>query len=115
MGEIGAKALELVAKQIDLAKAELREDYRAELSAIKARAVTAVGAIATLNLLLVAGVFALAPYTTPLRAALYAAGVLLLATIAAGGFAWRQHVVNPLDLTRKSVEEDVQWVKEQLA
>jgi uncharacterized membrane protein YqjE len=115
VGEISSKVMELIAKEIDLAKAELREDYRAELSAIKALAATAVGAIATLNLLLVAGVFALASSMTPVHAALFAAGLLLLPTIAAGVFAWRQRVTKPLDLTRKTVEEDVQWAKEQLA
>jgi uncharacterized membrane protein YqjE len=115
VGEIGTKAMELVTKEIDLAKAELREDYHAELAAIKAFAAAGVGAIATLNLLLVAAVFAFSTDTTPVRAALCAAGLLLVLTLAAVGIAWRRRVREPLDLTRKSVEEDVQWVKEQLA
>jgi uncharacterized membrane protein YqjE len=115
LGEIGSKAMELVAKEIDLAKAELREDYRAEWSAMKAVAAAAIAAIATLNLLLVAGVLALMAYTTPVRAALYVAGPFFIISLAAAAFAWRQRVTKPLDLTRKSIEEDVHWAKEQLA
>ena len=70
---------------------------------------------ATLNLLLLAGVFALAAHTTPIRAALYAAGLLLSITVAAVAYAKRKHVEKPLDATIKTVEEDVQWAKEQMA
>ena len=115
VGEIGAKAMELVAKEIDLAKAELREDYRAEWSALKAFTAAAVVGISTLNLLMAAGVLALMSYTTPVRAALYVAGVSFSICIAAAVFAWQQRVTNPLDLTRKSIEEDVDWAKEQLS
>jgi hypothetical protein len=39
---------------------------------------------------------------------------MLLITVGAAAIAWRKHVKQPLDLTRKSVE-DAQWAKEQLA
>jgi uncharacterized membrane protein YqjE len=115
VSEIGSKAMELVAKEIDLAKAELREDYQAELAAVKTFAAAAVAGITTLNLLLVAGVFALASYTSPLRAALYVTGLLALITLGTAVHAWRKRITEPLDATRKTVEEDVQWVKEQMA
>jgi hypothetical protein len=115
LGEIGAKVVLLVTKEVDLAKQEVKEDVRAEIAAIKAFAAAAVAGVTTLNLLLIAAVFALAPYLELLRATLGAAGIMLLITIAAAAIAWRKRVKKALDLTRKTVEEDVQWAKEQLA
>lgn len=114
LGEIGSKAVLLARKEVDLAKQELKEDFRAEIVAIKAFAAAAVAGVTTLNMLMIAAVFALVPYFTPSSSALGAAGIMLLITIAAAAIAWHKHVKQPLDLTRESVEEDVQWAKEEL-
>jgi hypothetical protein len=113
--EIGAKSMLLARTELDLAKQEMKEDVRAEIAAIKAFAAAIVAGIATVNLLLVAAVFALIPYSTPVHAALAVAGIVLLLTVVAAGIAWQKRVKEPLDLTRKTVEEDVQFAKEQMA
>ena len=113
--EIAAKATLLVRKEIDLLRQESKEDVRSEIAALKSLAATAVAAIATLNLLLTAAVFALASHMTALRAALLLAGLALVITIAAGAIARHKHVKKPLDRTRKTVKEDVHWAKEQMA
>ena len=115
MRDVAAKASALVGKEVELARTELKNDFAAELSTVKSFAVAAVAAVLTLNMLLVAAVFALAPYVAGWLAALVVAGVLLVVTLVAGGIGWRHHVAHPLDRTRKTLAEDVRWVKEELA
>ena len=115
--EIGAKAMELVAKEIDLAKAEIREDYRAELSAIKAFAAAIVAGIGDPE--------SPAPRGS-LRAREHIPRPYARRSTRPGWCpavdhrrseccAKRKHVEEPLDATRKTVEEDVQWAKQQMA
>jgi hypothetical protein len=66
-------------------------------------------------MLLVAAVFALTPYMAGWLAALVIAGVMLVVTSVAAAVGWRYHVTRPLDRTRKTLKEDVQWAKEELA
>ena len=100
---VASKASLLVQKEIELARTELAHDTAAERSTLKSFAIAAVAAIMTLNLLLMAAVLALTPFM---------AG--WLAALVAGGVAWRRHVRRPLDRTRKTLEEDVRWMKEEL-
>ena len=74
-----------------------------------------VAGIVALNLALTAAALALAPVMTPVHAALCLAGVALAVAIGAAAVAWRKHVAEPLDRTRRTVREDVQWAKETLA
>jgi hypothetical protein len=115
IGAIASKATLLVRKEVDLLRQESREDLRSEIAAFKGFAVAAVAAIATLNLALVAAVFALSTFVSPLQAALGLAGTALIFTVVAAAIAWRKHVQEPLDRTRATVKEDVQWAKEQMA
>jgi hypothetical protein len=115
VGEIGSKAMLLVGKEIELARQEMKEDVRSEIAMVKGFAVAAVAALSTVNLLLVAAVFGLVDFVPGWLAALCLAGVTLLVAVIAGAIAWRKRVVAPMDLTRKSVKEDVQWAKEQIA
>ena len=68
-----------------------------------------------LGALLIAGVIALMPYVDGRLAALAIAGAFLLIALVAAAIGWRHHVSKPLARTRKTVEEDVQWAKKQLA
>jgi hypothetical protein len=116
IGEIASKATLLVSKEVDLLRQESREDLRSELSMIKGFAAAAVAGITALNLALTAAVFAIASsYASAAYAALGLAGIALVCTVAAAAIAWRKHVHEPLDRTRKTVKEDVQWAKEQMA
>ena len=113
--DAAAKASLLVAKEIDLARTELKNDVSAELAMVKRMAVAGVAGIATVNMLLVTVVFALLPYTAGWLAALAVAGVMLVVAIVAGLVGWRLHVPRPLARTRKTLVEDVQWMKREIA
>ena len=39
----------------------------------------------------------------------------LLLAIAAGAYGWSKRVKEPLQRTRRSLEEDVKWAKERIA
>ena len=113
--EIAAKAKLLALKEIELARTELKTDFASELVTVKSFGVAAVAAITTVNLLLVAGAFALAAYMAAWTAALLLAGVTLVIAVTAGLIGWRKHVGRPLEKTRKTLREDLQWAKEELA
>ena len=67
------------------------------------------------NILLVAGVLALALIMPGWVAGLLVGGVLLLAAAVVGYVSWSRHMASPLALTRKTMKENVRWAKEQIA
>jgi uncharacterized membrane protein YqjE len=113
--EIGAKSAQLARKEIELAGAEARQDLASELSMVRDLGVAAVFAISALDMLLVALVFLLARRMEDWSAALVVAGASLLVALVAGGLGWRRRVTRPLERTRRTLEEDLQWGKERLA
>jgi hypothetical protein len=68
-----------------------------------------------LNMLLVALVFFLATYMPGWLAALVVGAVLLLIGGFVGYLSWANRVSSPLAVTRKTLNENAQWVKERLA
>jgi hypothetical protein len=115
VGEVTSKVALLARKEVELARRELEHDVRAELATVKGAGVALLGGIATLNLLLVSGVLALAPHASGWVAALSFAGVTLAVTLAAALLAKRWHVEKPLARTRKTLSEDVEWAEERMA
>jgi hypothetical protein len=115
LGEITGKASLLARKEIELAKAEIRADLQAQVGTMKAFGVAATTALLGLNLLLVAGVLALGLKIAAWLAALIGGGALLMIAAIAGYVGWKRMVTNPLALTRKTLKEDVRWMKERLA
>jgi hypothetical protein len=115
ISEITAKASLLVRKKVDLAKAEIRADLQAQVGMAKAFGLAAIMALLGLNLLVVAVVLALATTMPGWAAALIIAGVVLAGSAVMGYIGWRRLVTNPLALTRQTLKEDMQWVKERLA
>jgi hypothetical protein len=113
--EITSKAALLARKEIELARAEIKSDFESELAMVKTLGVAAVFGITTLNLLFVAGVFALARTMDGWLAALLVAAVTLLIAVGAGVYGWSRRVTRPLERTRRTLEEDVKWAKERLA
>jgi hypothetical protein len=112
--EVTREALTLIRSEMDLAKVELKEDLRGEIAAAKQLSVAAVAALSMLNLLLVAAAFGLARVMPDWAAALVVAAVMAVVAGVAGAVGWK-HVKVPLARTRKSLEEDVRWVKERTA
>ena len=113
--EVALRSTLLLGKEVELARTEAENDIAAELAMAKGLGVAAVAGIVTLNMLLVALVFALTPYIAGWAAALAVAGAMLLVTFVAGGIGWHYHVGRPLERTRKTLKEDVHWAKEELA
>jgi hypothetical protein len=116
MREVAAKTSLLVGKEVELARTELKNDVVAELVSVKSFAVAAVGGICTLNLLLVGAAVALMGRVGGWWQAIgIVAGVTLVIALVAALVGWRAHVSRPLARTRKTLKEDVQWAKEELA
>jgi tetrahydromethanopterin S-methyltransferase subunit C len=115
--EIAQKASLLARKEVALAKAEVKEQLRAEVKMASGLGVAGVCALLTLNMLLVAGVFALAEagFTRGWVAALLVGLAVLLIGAVAGLLGWRKRVREPLPATRRTVGENVRWAKERMA
>jgi hypothetical protein len=113
--EITGKASLLVKKEIELAKAEIRADLNAQLGMVKALGIAALAALSGLNMLLVAVVLALGLTIASWLAALIIGGTLLVVAAILGYIGWKRMVMNPLALTRQTLKEHVQWMKERLA
>jgi hypothetical protein len=115
IAEITAVVARLARAELELAKAEMRADLQAELTMVKALALAALAGLLGVNLLLVAGVLALATSIPGWLAALVVGGALLVTGAVAGYVGWRRMVTSPLALTRQTLREDLRWVKERLA
>jgi uncharacterized membrane protein YqjE len=114
LGEAAREAVALVKSEIELAKAELKQDLKSELAGVKGLSVAAILALFMVNVLLVAGVFGLATLMPGWLAALIVAGLVGLAGGIAGAVGWK-HVRMPFSRTRKSLEEDARMIKERVA
>ena len=115
--ELARKAGELARKEVALAKSEVKEDLRAEIKMASGLGVAGVCALLTVQMLLVALVLGLseAGVLSGWLAALVVAAVVLAIGTAAGLIGWGKRVRRPLAATRRSVEENVRWVKERMA
>jgi hypothetical protein len=76
--------------------------------------VATVAALVGVTLLLVSGVLGLAMLMPGWLAALIVAGVVFGVGAGAGYMGWQQRPRSPLALTRKSLKEDWEWLKEQV-
>ena len=115
VGEIGGQLLQLAQTEVELARAELASDMRAGRRTVVGLAVATVAAIVGLSLLLVAVVLALATFMPGWLAALIVATLVLGIGGMAGYIGWKHRPRSPLALTRKSLKEDWEWLKEQVA
>jgi hypothetical protein len=115
--ELATKASQLARKEVALARSEVREDLRSEIRMASGLGVAGVCALVVLQLLMTALVLALAEagVARGWAAALLAAAVWLVAGSIAGLIGWRRRVRQPLDATRRSLAENVRWVKERTA
>jgi uncharacterized membrane protein YqjE len=105
----------LVAKEVELARAEIKADLKAELSMVTLVVAAGVVAVFSVNMLLVSAVFALTVWMPGWLAALALAALLLVIGGVLALVGWQQRVSAPLAVTRQTVKEDVQWAKERLA
>ena len=105
----------LLTKTAELAVAEAKEDLRSELAAVKGLAVAGILAILGVAMLLVAAVFGLATWMPAWAAALAVAAPFLIAGAALGAIAWSKRLRTPLESTRRTAEETLQWAKNRIA
>ena len=111
VGRLAEEAKELVKKEVELAKAELRSEWKSELKMAAGFAVTAVATLITLNLLFVAIVLGLEESLPGWAAALVvAAGTLVLGGVA-GAIGWAYRVRKLLPRTQRTLKEDAQWAQ----
>ena len=115
INEIMGKVTLLAKKEIELAKVEVKADMESELAMAKGLAIAFLVTVLGLNILLVALVFALATVMPGWLAALLIGGGLVVIGGILGYVSWTRRVTSPLALTRKTIREDSQWVKERLA
>jgi uncharacterized membrane protein YqjE len=115
VGDIGGRLLHLVQSEVELARAELASDMRSGRRLIVGLGVAAAAAIVGLTLLLVAVVLALAPLMPGWLAALLVGALALAVGATAGAIGWKQRPRAPLARTRKSLKEDWEWLKDQVA
>jgi hypothetical protein len=114
LGLIAGRATRLAEKQVELIKAEVRDNVRAELRMAIALGIAAVLAITAISLLFVAAALGLALVMPAWAAALIMAGVALVAGTIVGLVGWRMRVRQPLATTRATLRETLLWAKEQL-
>lgn len=114
LAQVTQGAVALAKKEIELVREELRADLKAEVSMAKGLGVASVCALCTVNLMLVAVVLALGTVIPEWAAALAVAAVTLLAGTIFGLAGWRKRARNPLGATRRSLQDNLAWVKARL-
>lgn len=115
VGHVIDSASLLAKKEIELAKAELKKDLKAEVAMAKGLGVGAICALCTVNLMLVAAALALGNVVAEWAAALIVAAAVLAVGTIFGLIGWGKRVKSPLESTRRSLKEDALWAKERLA
>jgi hypothetical protein len=115
LSRIVGEGTDLMKKEIALARAEIADDLRSELTVAKAMGAGAVLALCGLNLALVTLVFLLALALPGWAAALIVTGAVLAAAAIVAAVGWSKRVRSPLARTRRHVKSDARWMKEQLA
>ena len=112
---VAQSALLLAKKEVELAKAELKADLKNEVAMAKGLTVAGLCAIWTVAMMLVAGALALGTVVAEWAAALIVAAAVLLVGTIAGLVGWGKRVKDPMETTRRTLKEDVQWAKERIA
>jgi uncharacterized membrane protein YqjE len=115
IGRIVSEATQLARKEVELARAELMADVKAEAKVATALGVGAVLGLCGLSLALVTVVLALSLLLPGWAASLIVTGVVLAAAAIVALIGWRKRVRNPLGRTRRHLKEDVRWMKERIA
>src|SRR4051812_20585817 len=111
---IVGEATALVRKEVELARAELVADLRAEATTATMLGVGGVLGLCGLTLVFVTIAFALASVLPGWAASLIVTGAVLAAAGIVALVGWKRRVRSPLARTRKHLKEDVRWMKERV-
>jgi hypothetical protein len=112
--DITSEVAHLTRKQFELARTELRAELKAEAITVGGLGIAALAGLATVNLLLVTAVFALAQSMSGWLAGLMVSALTLVIGGIVAVLAWNRRVRSPLARTRRTLTEDIQWSKERL-
>jgi Flp pilus assembly protein TadB len=115
LGALAKQSGDLVKKEIELAKAEVRLDVKREVQMAAGLGVAAFFAFAACCLVVVAAVLALATVLPAWASALVVAGVMVAISAVAAAVGWKRRVKQPLDKTQKTLKEDARWMKQRVA
>lgn len=115
ISEITGRVKLLAATEVELAKVEARSEIKSEIAMAKGLGIAAVCGLLGVNMILVAAVFALATVVPAWAAALIVAAPLIVLCIVIGTAGWAKRVTKPLEATRASIKEDLEWAKNRLA
>jgi hypothetical protein len=115
LGALTGSVKRLAKTEVELAKAEVRADVQASLGMAKRFGAAAVCGILGIEMLLVAGAFALATVLPAWAAALVVAAPFLVAAAVLASLGWSRRLRKPMEVTRSSLKEDVRWAKDRLA
>jgi predicted phage tail protein len=105
----------LVTKEIELVRAEIKADLKAEIATVALLVAAGVVAVFGVTMLLVAAIFALTVWMPGWLAALAIAALLFAVGGVLALVGWTQRVSVPLAVTRRTVKEDVEWARDRLA
>lgn len=105
----------LAVGEVALAKAEIRSDVKSEIAMAKGLGIAAVCTLLGFNMLLVAAAFALAAIVPGWAAALIVGAPFIVLGIVMGAIGWARRVTNPLEASRASLKEEIEWMKNRLA
>ncbi len=114
VGELGNQLVHLAQIEVELARAELASNVRSGRRALVGLGVSAVAALVSVTLVLVSAVLGLALLVPGWLAALIVSGVVLGMGAGAGYLGWQHRPRSPLALTRKSLKENWEWLKQQV-
>lgn len=110
--ELKTDVLAISRAQVELAKAELKDTFEREVRLAAGLGIGGVCALIFVNLLLVALILAIANHLPGWLGAL----IVALAVAAIGGgavvFGWSRRARHPFQRTRRTLQEDAQWVRE---
>jgi uncharacterized membrane protein YqjE len=114
VNDVAAGVSTLVKAEIELAKAELKQQVGKAAAGMAGLAVAAAAGLMIIPLLSLAAVYALATVMAPYWAALIVAGAWTLIAAVAGLFgALRLRKVNPVPTQAiEAVKEDVRWLRD---
>jgi len=115
LSNITDKAKLLVEKEVELAKTEIKADVKAEIGMAKGLAIAGIALMLGIQMLLVSLAFVLSSYMESWLAALVVAAPFLVLGVVAGLVGWGKRVRKPLEATRESMKESVEWAKNRLA
>jgi len=115
VGRLAEESKDLVKKEVDLAKAELRTELKNEAKLALGFAAGGLAAFLALQILLAALVLGLAESMPGWTAALVVGGGVLAVGAAAALIGWGYRVRHPLSKTRKTIKEDAEWVQQGLS